>query len=64
MRENSRRNGALDEGARNYSEFVLLTGTLGNIRRYGDRRKSGIGGAVLYPEGLWWDAIVDREDFD
>jgi len=44
--------------------LCLLTGTLGIIRRYGDRRKGEIGGAVLYPEGLWWDAIVDREDFD
>ena len=64
MRENNRTNGALDGGALNYSEFVLLTGVLGIIRRYGDRRKGGSGRAVLYPEGLWWDAIVDREDSD
>ena len=64
MRENNRRNGALDGGARNYSEFVLLTGALGIIRRYGDRRKGGSGRAVLYPEGLWWDAIVDQEVSD
>ena len=43
---------------------MLLTGAVGIIRLYGERRAGGNGGAVLYPEGLWWDVIVDREDFD
>jgi len=50
MRENNRRNGGLDGGARDYSEFVLPTGALGIIRRYGERRRGGSGGMVLYPE--------------